>query len=236
MRKTLLDVAKSVCGELSFQIPVAVMSSTDLLFSQVRFLVSAAAEELLAEHDWQMLQRVAEIPLTGASEYIIPTDCDRIIPGTFTYSSAGVLASTHVQGSVSPTTFQNLVNPTSSTSTNYLTFQIFGDKLKVYPSTLSGGTLKFVYISNKYIQDSSGTEWKSDFTQDGDIPIFNSRLLIAATKLKLLQVKGLDTTAATVDFNTALELQKQRDVPAPILSFDTGSSPAARPLPYTVIS
>jgi len=44
--------------------------------------------------------------------------------------------------------------------------------------------------------------------------------VVAATKLKLLQTKGLDTTATTVDYNIALELAKKRDVPAPILSFD----------------
>lgn len=218
MRKTLLDVAKSVCGELSFQTPVALTSSNDLLFQQVRFLISAACEELLAETDWQSLQKIGSITLTGAASYALPTDMDRILPGTFTYTSAtGQLSTTDVQGSVSPTTFQNLAN---TIATNTIQLQIVGDRLFVYPSTLTTGTIKFVYVSGNFISDSSGVEWKSSFTQDSDIPVFNSRLVVAATKLKLLQAKGLDTTAATVDYNTALELSKKRDVPAPVLSLD----------------
>lgn len=217
MRKTLLDVAKSVCGELSFQVPVALMSSNDLLFQQVRYLAAAACEELLYETDWQSLQKTGSITLTGAESYALPTDMDRIIPGTFTYTVGGQLQTTDVQGSVSAQTFNNLGN---TVSMNTIQLQIVGDRLFIYPSTLASGAIKFSYVSANFISDSSGTEWKSVFTQDSDIPVFNSRLVVAATKLKLLQTKGLDTTAATVDYNIALELAKKRDVPAPLLSFD----------------
>lgn len=217
MRKTLLDVAKSVCGELSFQVPVALMSSNDLLFQQVKYLISAACEELLYETDWQSLQKIGSITLTGAESYPLPADMDRIIPGTFTYTVGGQLQTTDVQGSVSAQTFNNLGN---TVAMNTIQLQIVGDRLFVYPSTLAAGVIKFSYVSSNFISDSSGTELKNTFTQDSDIPVFNSRLVVAATKLKLLQTKGLDTTATTVDYNIALELAKKRDVPAPILSFD----------------
>ncbi len=232
MRKTLLDISKQVCGELSFQVPTNLMTSSDLLFQQVRFLISSACEELLSEHDWQCLKKVHTIELTGAESYTLPTDLDRILPGTFTYTS-GMVAGSDVSGSVSDMTFQNLVNPTTATTSNYLTFQVYGDRLHIYPSTTTGGQLRFVYITNNIIQENAGDFWKNTFTQDADIPMFSSRLVVAFTKMKLLQAKGLDTSAATQEFNTQLELAKQRDVPAPIISFD--GEDTKRQLPYKVV-
>ena len=233
MRKTLLDICKSVCGELSLTVPVNVVSSTDLLTTQVYYLVQAACDELIQYHDWQALTKVAEIPLTGTETYQLPSDVQRIIPGSFTYTNGTVLAATAISGSVSPGSYQNLVNPVAAVSANYLTFQQAGDVLKVYPSSLNGGTMKFVYISNKCIFD--GTVYKDSFSQDSDVCLFDSRLVVALVKLKVLQAKGLDSTFAVNDFNFLLEVNKQRDVPAPVLSLDAAVAPVARDLPYTVM-
>jgi hypothetical protein len=234
MRRSLLDICKNVCGELSFQIPPTVLSSTDLLTQQIRYLTSAACEELLEAHDWNSLLKVASIPLTGVSEYVIPDDVVRIIPGSFSYSSSST-ATNSVAGSVSPQTMNTLTVPTGVLGLNQVTFQQIGGKLKIFPTNLTGGTLKFTYLSSKYIINSGGTEYKDTFSQDSDIPLFSSRLVTAAVKLKVLQTKGLDTNAVTQDFNYLLELAKQTDVPAPILDIANGIPDPITPLTYQVL-
>lgn len=234
MRRSLLDICKSVCGELSFQVPPAVLSSIDLLTQQIRYLTSAACEELLESHDWNSLLKTASISLTGLSEYSIPDDVVRIIPGSFSYSSSST-ATNSISGSVSPQTMNTLTVPTGVIGMNQITFQQIGGKLKIFPTNLTGGVLKFTYLSSKYIVNSGGTEYKDTFTQDSDVPLFNARLVIAAVKLKVLQTKGLDTNAVTQDFNYLLELAKGTDVPAPILDIATGIPDPIIPQTYSVL-
>ena len=218
MRRTLLEIVKSVCGELGFSIPNSVAASNDLFFVRTKYIVQSACEEILSLHNWQSLIKSGTITLTGAESYSLPSDVDRILTDSFTHYVGTELDYQNVTGSVTPQTFNKLPAQVSSN----ITFTIRGGKIFVYP-TSSTGTLKFDYISSSYIQNSSGVEYKNIFTQDDDIPLFDSRLIIATSKVKLLESLGLDTTAASFDFNSYIELAKSRDVPASVMTLDRGS-------------
>ena len=212
MKKTVLDIAKSVMGELSFTVPQSLLSSSDALNQQVKFLIIGACEELILAHDWEFLQKEFSIVLDGSEFYTLPTDLDRIISGSF-YVENQVRT---VVGSQTPAEFNQIKNSAAGGANIHV--RVVGNRLQVYPTSATG-TMKFVYISNNYIMNSAGTEFKNGFEQDSDIPMFYSRLIVAFTKLKLLQTKGLDTVAATVDFNDILDFAKNKDVPAPIAFF-----------------
>ena len=230
MKKSLLEICKQVAGELSFSVPPAVLSSSDVLTQQIRYLVQNAAEELLLVHDWQALLKVGSISLTGLTEYTLPDDVSRILPNSFNVSNS---ASINLVGSTSPQYFQKITTPNGVlNSVNQITFQVFGNKIKIYPAT-SGGTLTFIYVSTNFISNSAGTVSRASFQEDGDFPIFDSRLLTNLVKMKLLSTKGLDNSASTMDYNQLVDIVKAMDTPAPILSLQQSSTP--QPHTYTAI-
>jgi hypothetical protein len=223
MARTLLATIRAVTGELGFNQPSQVLASQVLTDQQLKQLTIAACDELLDTHDWQyLLKRHTVNMVTGTTLYDLPADYHRIVPAT-TWQSARFNEAYGNMGS--PNWEEQRARNLTATDSS---FRLIGNKIEVYPSPTTGETLTFVYISKYYVLDGTTSLPKAEFTLDSDTTVFHDRLLTNLVKLKLLQVKNLDTRAAVEDFNTTLEQALGGDTPAPTLSTDPAGVASSR--------
>jgi hypothetical protein len=79
--------------------------------------------------------------------------------------------------------------------------------------------LVFQYVSKaSVIDEQDPTVLKNFFDKDGDTTIHDPYIVILLTRLKYLEYKGFDTTAATRDYANALDMRVNADKGAPVLS------------------
>lgn len=218
--KTLLEIVKSTLGELSFSVPTSVVSSNDVLVKQTMYLVQASCEELMYLHNWQSLIKHGEIEFTNAESYALPDDYLRMIEDSYLVEGIGGW-SYSVNGNTAPNDFIKISAPGQTTGYT-LNFSIRGGRIFTYPKQTSG-KLKFAYISKAYVF-SQELEYKTEFSQDSDSPMFDGRLLIEMTKAKLLASKGLSNAYAVADFMQMLEAVKATDVPAKTVDISCGET------------
>lgn len=96
-----------------------------------------------------------------------------------------------------------------------------GGYFQIWPALGSTESLSFEYASKYWVSATSPTlltPTKQAFTVDTDTCIFPDALMRSMIRLKYLEAKGLDTTAALRAFNTQLDLAKANDAGSPTLS------------------
>lgn len=213
MAKTLLQIVQSVTQELLLNSPNSVLSNTDKTVKQFNALVVAACDELLDMYDWQQLtvkQTITTVP--SVALYPIPADYQRYVSDTaWDKSNAWPMA-----GSFNPQDWQTLTSGIVQTGP-YTDYRLNLNKIELLPTPQGALDLSIVYISNYYVINGVTGLPQPTFQNDSDTTLFQDRLLINFTKLKWLQTKGFDTTAATQDFNSSLAMAKGSNVPSPSL-------------------
>ncbi len=217
MAKTLLQIVQAVTEELQLPSPTVVLSSADLTVKQTKALVEAACDELAEGFDWQALLKTHTFStVQGQSLYNLPADYLRLLSNT----SWDRTNAWPVQGSDNTQLWQNLQSGITTVGP-YSRFRIIGDQFELIPTPQSVGTMAFNYISSHYVIDGNLGTRKASFTRDDDKVVFRDRLVINFAKLKILQVKGFDTTAAVQDFNTTYLAATGQDVPTSSLMMGT---------------
>lgn len=223
MARTLLNIIKAVTSEVGFPQPAEVLASQVQTVQQLKQLVIAACDELLDEFDWQRVLRLHTITTSaGVTLYPLPTDYHRIVSDT-AWSAMNTMPAYGNMGA--PVWEEQRVRNFSASQTR---FRLIGNQVEVYPAPGAGETITFAYISKNYVIDGTNGLPKAEFSLDSDTTVFHDRLLTNFVKLKLLQVKNLDSRAVAQDFNASLESAKGNDVPAPTLSLDPMGVTAAR--------
>lgn len=204
MRKPLLATIQNALGEMGQNRPQVVVSSTDKEAQQMFSLLTALCDELAGQYDWEeLLTSYTFTTLPGQNAYRLPADCLRIVNQTIW----------------DQTTQEPVYGPRSNASwavmksglganpvrTNY---RLQGGSLVLLPTPTAVHTLSFEYISAKYVLNAGDNIQKMDFTNDADGFVFEDRLITNGLKLKYLESKGLDTSAALSDYNIALDSAK----------------------------
>lgn len=218
--KTLLEIVKQTLGELSFTVPSTVVASNDVLVKQTQWIVQSACEELLYAHNWQSLIKHGELTFTGAESYALPDDFLRMIEDSYLVEGVGGW-SYSVNGNTAPNDFLKISAPGQTTGYT-LNFSIRGGRIFTYPLQATG-KLKFAYISKSYVFTQE-LEFKNEFLQDSDAPMFDGRLVVAMAKAKLLASKGLRNDYAVADYLRILEAVKATDVPAKSIDISCGTT------------
>jgi hypothetical protein len=96
-----------------------------------------------------------------------------------------------------------------------------GGYFQIWPALGSTESLAFEFVSKYWVRVTTPTTLaptKQAFTVDTDTCIFPDSLMRALIKLKYLEAKGLDTTAAMTAYITQLDLAKANDAGSPTLS------------------
>lgn len=216
MVKTLLNVIQQVSREMSQPVPSAVLSDQTAATQQLLALTIAACDELSDMHDWQRLRKTATITSqAGVAEYDLPADFLRMIPNTqWDRTNTRPLI-----GGLSPSSWASLNLTSPGIETN---FRMIGNKVVLFPTPGTTPTsITYEYISRFYVIGTALMQ--PEFNLDSDKTVFHDRLLINFVKLKFMQEQGMNTFAATENFNTSLAAAKSTDTPAPIISMTHGT-------------
>jgi hypothetical protein len=96
-------------------------------------------------------------------------------------------------------------------------FRIQQGQIYVNPPPPNGLIFAFEYISNGWVESSTGVR-KSSYTENTDTSIYPDSLLITGLKTQWKAAKGIDASFDLSEFKSILELNKAQDKSAPKLS------------------
>jgi hypothetical protein len=212
--KTLLQIIQAASLEVGAPSPIVVATSTDKAVLQFLALANAVGDELTSEFEWQWQCREYTFDTVVAQQdYDLPTGYSKLIEQTQWNRT------THwaVSGPKTSQEWSFLKGGIVSTGP-WPRFRVIGNKFRLDPVPTDVNTFAFEYISSYWTLASGDTlPSKAGFTADTDTCVFRDRVIIAGTKLKWLQTKGLDTTYAEREYAIEVDKQKAQDQGAPVL-------------------
>lgn len=210
--KTVINNAATECGITAVTDPFA---SADPAFVQLCALCSSAGQELLGLHEWQRMQRTHEFTSTVATTEEMPTDFAYMIDQTGWNRSAGF----PLAGPMTSQMWAYLLGNAIGLTTIYVTFRMEQGVLQLLPDPMvPDQDIAYSYMSRNWVLGADGTTYKDSVTAADDTVLYEGILLTKFLKLRFLEAKGFDTTAAMNQFNSVFMQWTGRDVSAPILS------------------
>jgi hypothetical protein len=213
MQKSILQIVQQAAQELNLVPPTVVITATDPNIIKLLSLARALGDDLLKEHDWQMLStRYSFNTVNGQEAYSLPTDMESFIEGTF-FDGVNRWP---LAGSKSPQDWEWL--KVRNVTSPFTRFRVYNNQMFINPipgtTTL---TFNFEYISNNWIKSVGGVA-QNDFIQDSDISLFDHRLMVYGLKWKWRSSNGQNTSDELADFTRVLDIMKGRDTPAEVLN------------------
>lgn len=218
---TLLEIVSDVCRLVSYPAPLDAAGSTDPAIVQMVAATNQALLELAAETDWQALISDGTISVVADSAgqkqkgFDMPQDFDRWLNQTQWVSQSQMPG----LGPISPQGWQLYTTHNASPQMS-LMWQVRGGKLYVltppYPNPVD---FTFQYVSKATAVDGIDPATLKNFMdKNTDSTRLDGNLVMLLARLKWLEYKGFDTTAATRDYGAALEPLDSGAKGAPVLS------------------
>ena len=217
---SLSAILQNVAAMVSFPVPSDPAGSEDPAVQQMVQALNMASLELLSMYDWQELVKSYDLTITadtaGQKEksFALPEDFYDWIDQT-NWNSTTQLPSI---GPVSAQFWQQLLVRTSLPTLSFY-WQVRDNKLYVLAPPTSSQTMKFFYLSAAWVRDQDdSTLYKNRATKNGDVILLDAQMVTLYTRVKWLEMKGLDSSAAMRDFQVAFENRKGTERGAPVLS------------------
>lgn len=217
----IINQAAAECGLTPVTDPFA---SQDPAFEQLRTILTTAGQEMLGAHEWQKLIKEHAItfgttpPIAGTTnQFELPDDFAWIIDQTgWTPTNLGM--GLPLGGPLTPQDWTYLVATNLANSTIYVSIRQAQGALWVLPEPPPDGTeITFEYVMRNWALSS--TDVPKDFVDAADDVVLYEPILIKKfLKLRYLEAKGFDTTAALSQFTNAFMQWTGKDLTAPILS------------------
>lgn len=213
-------IVHAVCDSVGHPKPPDVAGSSDSAIQQMVWAANAAMGELFAMKDWQELERrgsisvVRDAPGQQEKAYPFPEDFGRFIDQTQWVKEQLWPAI----GPVSPQGWMNYVIR-SVGSTITLSWQVRNNQIYfMFPPEVAQ-TFEFFYITRGFVKDADDpTLFKNLASKNGDIFLFDPALLISLARVKYLEFKGFDSTAAMKDYLTIFDSRAGSPKGAPVLN------------------
>jgi hypothetical protein len=213
-----LKVVNQTAGELGLPKLVSLTASENETESvQLLSVLNAAGNDLVVYYPWEQLRRELEFDLVaGQGEYLLPSDWKYFVDQT----------------QWDRTNHWPLLGPKSAAEWAWLKggllasfprirYRVYNNKFQVWPVPESNSQFKLAmeYVSGFWVVGAGTPDPNADMViADGDMIMFDPWLMIRYTKLKWLQLKGFDTSAATADFQRMYDALRGKDVGAQVLS------------------
>ena len=122
-------------------------------------------------------------------------------------------------GPMSPQDWTYVVNTGLAQSTIYVSFRQQAGSFKVLPIPPPvGQEINYQYIMRTWVLESDGVTYKDKIENNDDTILYIPILFQKFLKLRFLEAKGFDTTAALGQFQTALMQWTGNDISAPVLN------------------
>ena len=198
---SLLEIVQRTAKRLSLPVPSSAYSSTDPTWMQGVEILTDLGEEISELGEWSYQITPATIAVATLNYHIetLPSDYSNMTEDGKIYRTM---------------TFQPLIGPVTSSEWERLTifgggfipgaWRLFNNTLNIYGVAV-GETLKYEYISEKWITDSTGVTKKSAWTADTDKPLIDDQLLRTGLQWKWKRAKGFDYSEEKETYETLLE-------------------------------
>lgn len=205
------DICKRALRVIGVPVPVSISGATDATSIQVWALLTELGQELLGAFEWSMKTRTFTIttdPLVKV--YDLPEDLSGFISATAWNNTSRL----PMQGPMTAQQWALLVARNLGGTTITLQYRINNNQLELYYSPSEPATVSIQYISRGWVQDGGDPAiLKDEMVADGDICLFDPRLMVAMLRWRWRRAKGFDTTDLEEEYNIALENAKNADVP-----------------------
>lgn len=224
-----LQIVNQVAGETGQTLVPTLFNPDDLSDTQNLQLLSAlqsAGNELMMYYPWEQFRKELIIQLVaGVGAYPLPHDWAYFIDQT----------------QWDRTNHWPLLGPKSAAEWAWLKggllasfprmrFRVMKNHIEFWPVPESNSefTMSMEYMIGNWVQTTDAVEQEPNaayIKADGDICWYHPWLLVKYTKLKWLQLKGFDQSAATADFARLYDALKGKDTGAQVLSLAPRSTP-----------
>jgi hypothetical protein len=221
------DILNRVALEVGLLPSASPVTDTDATFIQLVGLFNSSGQELCELNDWQILNRPFEIDTldTDSGEYPLPDDFNYFIDQTGWDRKNNL----PLAGPLSAQDWTYLEGRDLASSTIYASYRQNDGAIWIYPQPPPDGMkLTFEYISRNWLMEQGEPQANRDTVGAGtDTCVLDPLMSIKFLKLKWLQAKGFDYSAAAMEFDTVLASRIGKSVGAPILSAsnNTGGMP-----------
>ena len=216
------DILNRVAAEVGLEPITDPWGSPKQEFSQMRYLLNIAGEELSQLYEWEFLMREYSLTTsdTDTGIYDLPTDFLYMINQTGWERAENV----PLYGPLSPQDWQYLLGRDLVDRTIYASFRLQQGKFTIFPQPPPNGLdIHYEYISKNWVEDSTSSGKFIDRVNRGaDTPLFDRTLISRLLKVKFLEAKGLDATKAQADLNQSFGLLTAHDKGAEVLSAGRG--------------
>lgn len=217
---SLSAIVQAVQAMVSYPVSNDPAGDPDPTTKQFVQAVNLASLDLLAMYDWQELTRTYTISIqqdtAGQREkaFDLPEDFYEWIDQTQWNSTLRWPC----VGPVSPQSWQQLlVRQTLPTLSFY--WQVRNNQIYIIAPPTTAQDLTFFYQSSAWVKDQDDpTIFKNRAVKNGDIILLDGYLVSLFTRVKWLEMKGLDSAAAMRDFQVAYENRKMQEKGAPVLN------------------
>lgn len=217
---SLSAIVGNVAAMVGYPTPTDAAGSTDPAVQQMVQAVNMAGIELLSMYEWQELVKSYTISIVadtaGQTEksFSLPEDFYDWVDQT-NWNATNQLPSL---GPVSPQMWQQLLIRTTLPTLSFY-WQVRDGKLYVLAPPSSAQTMSFFYLSAAWVKDQDNVLlFKNRMTKNGDQCLLDAAMITAFTRVKWLEMKGLDSSAAMRDFQIQYENRKQAEKGATVLS------------------
>jgi hypothetical protein len=219
---TLSNIVQTVAAMVSYPVPADPAGDPDPAVQQMVQAANMAGIELLSMYDWQELIKNYLIPIQA--DPLIPNQKERSfnLPEDFfdwiDQTNWNQTTQFPSLGPVSPQMWQQLLIRTTLPTLSFY-WQVRANKIWVLAPPNSPQTMNFYYLSQAYVRDQDDPDlYKNRMTKNGDTALLDGVLMQLYTRVKWLEMKGLDSAAAMRDFQIAFENRRGSEKGAPVLS------------------
>lgn len=217
---TLSAIVQNVAQMVGYPSPVDPAGSTDPAVIQIVQSVNLAGTDLMSLYDWQELTRthsisiVADSPGQQEKSFALPDDFYEFTDQTQWNATNQWPAI----GPISPQMWATLLARTTLPTLSFY-WQVRDNRLYILAPPTSAQTLTFTYQSMGWVRDQDNSSlYKNRVTKNGDVVLLDSYLVTLMTRVKWLEMKGFDSSAAMRDFQVAYENRKGNERGAPVLT------------------
>lgn len=217
---TLSAIVQNVASMVAFPVPSDPAGDPDPTVQQFVQAANMAGIELLTMYDWQELVKNYQIPIQSDTNgqkqkaFPLPEDFFDWIDQT-NWNATTQFPSL---GPVSPQMWQQLLIRTTLPTLSFY-WQVRDNMIYVLAPPNSPQVMNVFYLSQAWVQDQDDpTLYKNRITKNGDKALLDPTLITLYTRVKWLEMKGLDSSAAMRDFQIAYENRKGAEKGAPVLS------------------
>ena len=209
------QLINDVATEVGLSASTAPLASTDNNFVQLKTLANLLGRDMLRKYEWELLTRTFTFttvdtgggPPDGLTTYPLPNDYFKVINQTAWNRTSRL----PMAGPLSAQQWEWLVGLVSNQFTIYLGFRVWGGVFAVFSSpNPANQEIAFEYLSNSWVLPASAPSGDPDLRTPliaaaGDLVLFDPILFSRGLKMRFLEAKGFDSSAAAADFENAWE-------------------------------